>query len=208
VSGLPVQITGAPLRTVRPKVLRGVYANPEKELVRLRDSRRLLQIARGTYIARPDDIAPGRDWRPGFETVAMAYATAVYGERVPVLFGLGAARFHHAIPRAINVTVVAVPASHREVALFTGGRIVFTVRDTNGLDARPERTELGSAMVATPEQTLIDLIRYPALGGMPAEAAAATRTLVGQVDTLRLGRLLERVPATVHRQVLRRMEDS
>jgi hypothetical protein len=52
--------------------------------------------------------------------------------------------------------VVAVPSSHREVRLLTGGRIVFTVRDTTALDARPESTELGPAWVATPEQTLID----------------------------------------------------
>jgi len=201
VSGLPVQITGAPLRTVRPKTLRGVYANPEKELVRWRDTGRLVQIARGTYIAKPDHVAPGRDWWPRLETAAVAYATAVYGDRVPVLFGLGAARFHHAIPRAINVTVVAVPASHRVVPLLTGGRIVFTVRLTSGLDARPEGTELGPALVTTPEQTLIDLVRYPGLGGLPAEAAAAARVLRDHVDGARLAGLLERVPATVRRQV-------
>ena len=205
MGGLPIQITGAPLRTVRPKMLRDVYANPEKELVRLRDTGRLVQIARGTYTAKPDDIAPGRDWRPRLETTAVAYATAVYGDQVPVLFGVGAARFHHAIPRAINVSVVAVPASHREVRLLIGGRVVFTVRDTAHLDARPERTELGPAMVATPEQTLIDLIRWPDLGGLPAEAIAAARLLRDQVDRDRLNRLLERVPATVRGRVEKTM---
>jgi len=205
VGGLPVQITGAPLRTVRPKMLRGVYANPEKELVRLRDTGRLLQIARGTYIARPDDIGPDRAWQPRLETTAMAYATGAYGDRVPVLFGIGAARFHHAIPRAINVTVVAVPASHRAVRLLTGGRIVFTARDTVALDARPESTELGPALVATPEQTLVDLVRWPDLGGLPAEAGSAITLLRDQADEVRLARLLERVPATVRGRVKRVM---
>ncbi|MDR1237938.1 MAG: hypothetical protein LBK28_06835, partial [Propionibacteriaceae bacterium] len=130
-AALPIAITGAALRTVRPKMLRQVYANPEKELVRLRDQGRVIQLARGTYTAKPDDVPAKRQWHPGLEAAAMAYATAVYGDRVPVLFGIGAARFHHAIPRAINVTVVAVPASHREVRLINGGRIVFTVRNVN-----------------------------------------------------------------------------
>lgn len=201
MGGLPVEITGAPLRAVRPKMLRGVYANPEKELVRLRDAGRLVQIARGTYIAKPDDIPPQRDWQPRLETAAMAYATPIYGDRIPVLFGIGAARFHHAIPRAINVTVVAVPASHREVRLLTGGRVVFTVRDTAQVEARPEQTDLGPIMVATPEQTLVDLIWHPALGGMPAEAIAAARLLLDQIDQRRLIRLLDYVPMTVRHKV-------
>lgn len=49
------------------------------------------------------------DWRPPFEHAAMAYATAQYGDRVPILFGIGAAPFHRPIPRAVAVTVVAVP---------------------------------------------------------------------------------------------------
>ncbi len=206
MGGLQVQITGAPLRTVRPRLLRDVYANPEKELVRLRDAGRLVQIARGTYMAKPDDVAPNRAWQPRLEVAAMAYATAVYGDHVPVLFGIGAARFHHAIPRAINVTVVAVPASHREVRLLTGGRVVFTVRDATALDARPEQTELGPVMVTTPEQTLVDLIRWPDLGGIPAEAGAAILALRDQVDTARLVRLLERIPATARIQVEKLME--
>jgi hypothetical protein len=201
VAALPIAITAVPLRTVRPKMLRGVYANPEKELVRLRDTGRVTQIARGTYVAKPDDIPADREWWPGLEAAAMAYATAVYGDRVPILFGIGAARFHHAIPRSINVTVVAVPASHRQLRLATGGRVVFTARDLDKIEARPERTALGLAMVATPEQTLIDLVRQPDLGGLPTEAMAAAVFLRDQIDERRLNRLLPSLPITVRNKV-------
>jgi predicted transcriptional regulator of viral defense system len=93
------------------------------------------------------------------------------------------------------------------VRLFTGGRVVFTVRDTAILDAQPENTELGPVLVATPEQTLIDLIRRPSLGGLTAEAAAATRALRDQVDNARLTRLLERAPTAVRRRVETTMVD-
>ena len=175
-------ITSAPMRTVRPVMLEGVYANPRKELVRMRDAGRLVQIAPGTYTAKPDDIAAERPWRPGFEEAAMAYATAQYADRVPVLYGIGAARFHHAIPRAIGVTVIAVPEQHRPVTMTDGGRVVFTTTDVDRLRARLEHGVLGDFLVTTPEQTLLDLLERPALGGMPAEAAEATRALAAVID--------------------------
>jgi hypothetical protein len=175
-------IVSAPLRTVRPVMLEGVYANPRKELVRMRDAGRLVQIAPGTYTAKPDDVAVDRPWRPLFEEAAMAYATAQYADRVPVLYGIGAARFHGAIPRAIAVTVIAVPQQHRPVRLTDGGRIVFTTTDVDRLTARLEHGKIGDFLVTTPEQTYLDLLERPALGGMPAEAAAAVRALVGRID--------------------------
>lgn len=175
-------ITSAPMRTVRPVMLEGVYANPRKELVRMRDAGRLVQIAPGTYTAKPDDIAADRPWRPGFEEAAMAYATAQYADRVPVLYGIGAARFHHVIPRAIGVTVIAVPEQHRPVTLMDSGRVVFTTTDVDRLRARLEHGYIGDFLVTTPEQTYLDLLERPALGGMPAEAAAAAHALAGRID--------------------------
>lgn len=175
-------IASAPLRTVRPVMLEGVYANPRKELVRMRDAGRLVQIAPGTYTAKPDDVALDRPWRPGFEEAAMAYATAQYADRVPVLYGIGAARFHGAIPRAIGVTVIAVPQQHRPVRLTDGGRVVFTTADVDRLNARLEHGRIGDFLVTTLEQTYLDLLERPELGGMPAEAAAAIRALVGRID--------------------------
>lgn len=175
-------ITSAALRTVRPVMLEGIYANPRKELVRMRDAGRLVQIAPGTYTAKPDDIADDRPWRPKFEEAAMAYATAQYADRVPVLYGIGAARFHHAIPRAIGVAVIAVPEQHRPVTLTGGGRVVFTTTDVDRLRARLEHGKIGDFLVTTPEQTFLDLLERPALGGMPAEAVAASRALAETID--------------------------
>ncbi|MCL2653509.1 MAG: hypothetical protein FWD63_06955 [Propionibacteriaceae bacterium] len=191
---LPTEIAGAPMRTVRPVMLRGLYANPEKELVRMRDRGTLTKIAHGTYIAKPDSIAAGRPWSPPFEEAAMAYATAAYGDRVPTLMGIGAARHWHAIPRAIAVTVIAVPEPHRPVVLDTGGRVVFAMRRAELVEAIPVQCGLGVMRVTTIEQTLIDLIRFPDLGGMPQEAATAARALRGRADEAKLERLIDAIP--------------
>lgn len=197
-------IAGAPLRTVRPVMLEHLYANPRKELVRMRDSGRLVQIAPGTYTAKPDTIPLDRAWRPAFEEAAMAYATAQYADRVPVLYGLGAARFHRAIPRAIGVTVIAVPEQHRPVALTDGGRVVFTTTDVDRLNARLEHGSLGDFLVTTPEQTLLDLMERPELGGMGAEAAAAIRALTDTVDRAKVVELAGERTRVLQRRVRER----
>lgn len=189
VWGAPTIIAAAPLRTVRPVMLEGRYANPRKELARMREAGQVVQIAPGTYTAKPDDIPSETAWRPALEEAAMAYATAQYADRVPVLFGIGAARFHHAIPRAIGVTVIAVPEQHRPVTMTDGGRIVFTTTDVDRLEARYERGRIGSFLVTTPEQTLLDLLDRPNLGGMPTEASAAAHALAATVDRERMQRL-------------------
>ncbi|MEA5153610.1 type IV toxin-antitoxin system AbiEi family antitoxin [Raineyella sp.] len=200
-TGLPVQITRAPLRTVRPVMLRRLYANPEKELVRMRKRGRLVRIASGTYTAKPDTVATDTAWFPNFEEAAIAYATGQYGPRVPILFGIGAARFHHAIPRALGVTVIAVPEQHRPVTLTNGGRVVFTCTDTSMLDARLETGGLGKFMVTTPEQTFVDLLARPELGGLPAEAHAAAAALASRIDPDRARRIAALRPAAVQRRV-------
>ncbi len=198
---LPLQVAQAPMRTVRPVMLREVYANPEKELVRLQANGLVVRIAHGTYVAKPDTVAPDETWKPPFEEAAMAYATAAYGDRVPVLVGLGAARHWHAVPRAIGVTVIAVPEQHRPVTLRTGGRIVFTVRRAGNVDAVPAQVGLGTMLVARVEQTLVDLVLHPGLGGMPHEAEAAARVLAVRTDDLRFDRVLSRLPASTATRV-------
>ncbi|HOS95624.1 MAG TPA: type IV toxin-antitoxin system AbiEi family antitoxin [Armatimonadota bacterium] len=205
---VPKRLPAAPLRTVRPLMLRDVYTNPEKELVRLRRQGLVVRIAPGTYTVKPDTVAPEDNWRPPFEHAAMAYATAQYGDRVPVLYGIGAARFHHAIPRAIAVAVVAVPEQHRPVTLTDGGKVVFTTTDVDALDARLERVPIGAFLVTTPEQTLIDLVARPQLGGMPGEAGAAARALATTTDRDRVIELLAARPGTVQRGVRTLLDDA
>jgi len=187
-------------------MLRDVYADPEKELVRLNRQGRVVRIAPGTYVAKPDDVDPATPWRPNFEEAAMAYATGAYGSRVPVLYGLGAARFHHAIPRALGVTVIAVPQQHHAVTLTDGGRVVFTTTATDKIDARQETGRLGKFLVATPEQTLLDLIARPALGGLPHAAAAALPMLASTVDRDRVERLAADRPRTVQKKLRKVLE--
>ena len=189
------------MRTVRPVMLRNLYANPEKELVRLRTNGLVVKIAPGTYVAKPDTVAPDEAWKPVFEEAAMAYATAAYGDQVPVLVGLGAARHWHAIPRAIGVTVIAVPEQHRPVALATGGRIVFTQRDTTMIDAIPVSAGLGTMRVARIEQTVVDLVLRPKLGGMPTEAMTAAATMIPRADPSRLARLADGLPRASNKRV-------
>lgn len=168
-----------PLHTARAADLAGTYAEPRHELGRLARTGAVTRLAHGVYTATPLRARPG--WRPELEVAAMAWATATYGDRVPVLMGLGAARFHGAIPRAISVTVVALPAQHRPMEI-AGGRVVFVARNVDALRARTEQTELGELLVTTPEQTLVDLVARPRLGDMPAESAAAARHLAARVD--------------------------
>ncbi len=168
-----------PLRTARAADLAATYANPKDELRRLAQSGAVTRLAHGVYTLTPLDARPG--WRPELEAAAMAWATATYGDRVPVLMGLGAARFHGAIPRALAVTVVALPVQHRPIEILAG-RVVFAARNVDVIRARAEHTELGEMLVTTPEQTLVDLVARPRLGELPGEAAAAARHLATRVD--------------------------
>ena len=205
-TSLPRAVTAAPLRTVRPSMLRGVYAQPEKELLRLATSGRVTRIAPGTYTAKPDTIAFDLDWRPTPEEAAMAFATTHYGQRVPVLYGLGAARFHHCIPRAIGSTVVAVPRQRRPVALADGTRVTFTTLDVEALDATLEDSGIGAFLVTSPEQTLLDLLDRPDLGGMPDEARSALPALLTQSSVTTLDDLTEGRSAASRERLMRLLD--
>lgn len=201
------RLTGAaalarrPLRVARPADLAGVYRNPSKELARLEEAGLVVRLAYGFYVAVPDDRV-GTDWRPSIESAGLAIATAMQGERIPVLTGLGAARFHRAVPRAIAVTTVAVPAKRNPVRLSTGGDVLFVTRDVDRLDARLEQLDLGRALVSTVEQTVFDLLTRPNLGGLPLEADQAVTTLSPRVDVARLAEI-----ATRHSRVNQRVRD-
>ena len=177
-----VALTGLasmPMSAGRPADFGDQFANPSQELTRLAETGAVVRLAHGVYLLAPLGARPG--WLPELEVAAMAWATATYGDRVPVLMGLGAARFHHAIPRAIGVTVVALPVQHRPLAMV-GGRVVFVARDVEAVQARTETTPLGDMLVTSVEQTLVDLVARPGLAGLPDEAMAAARHLAQRAD--------------------------
>ena len=111
-----------------------------------------------TALFPPEHVGAG--WRPTIEAATAAVATALYGDRVPVLTGLTAARMHGALPRAIGTGYVAVPTQRRPLRLADReGEIRFVMRDVAVLDAVLVQTDLGPALATTPEQTVLDLAR-------------------------------------------------
>lgn len=192
-TGVPAALARAPMRAARPQHMRGRWAQPAKEFTRLRRRGVVRRLAHGYYIAPPEGVLADA-WKPDLETAAMAVATARFGDRVPVLMGLGAARFHRALPRAIGQTFVAVPEQARELTLDDGvGLVTFVTRDTAAIDARLEQFETGRALVATPEQTVLDVAHRHDWGGGAALANEIITALWPRVDR-------ERLDAIAHRQ--------
>ena len=152
-------IARAPMRTVRAADLVHVYARPGPQLAILERRGVVHKLAYGFYCAVPPEYVGGT-WRPTIEAASAAVATAMYGDRVPVLTGLTAARVHRALPRAIGVGYVAVPTQRRPLRLADrDGEIRFLMRTVAELDAVAVTTELGQALATTPEQTVLDLAR-------------------------------------------------
>lgn len=152
-------IARAPMRTVRGPGVAGVYAFPGPALAALARRGVVHRLAHGIYCAVPPEHIGGT-WRPSLEATTAAIATALYGDRIPILTGLTAARVHQALPRAIGVGYVAVPTQRRPMRpADRDGEIRFVMRTVAELDAVAVATELGQALVTTPEQTVLDLAR-------------------------------------------------
>jgi hypothetical protein len=96
------------MRKPRTRDLAEVYTYPRQEARALECRGLLHRLAHGFYCAVPPEHDP-EQWRPTIEAAAAGIATAMYGDRVPVLTGLTAARVHRALPRATGVAFVAVP---------------------------------------------------------------------------------------------------
>jgi hypothetical protein len=136
----------------------------------------------GYYALTPQRKLGDRTWRPELNAAALALAQVDYGTDGAALMGIGAARFHGAIPRALAVTVIAVP-KQRPTLATTSGRIHFVRRDLQRLDLERATTELTMGWVTTIEQTLIDLAARPALGGLPEQdRVEALRALWARAD--------------------------
>jgi hypothetical protein len=88
----------------------------------------------------------------------------------------------------IEQAFVAVPRQHSPLQLADrpAATVTFVAREVDGLDAVLHPTDLGRALITTPEQTVLDLTKRPALGGMPDECRDATRVLLPRCDPERL----------------------
>ncbi len=194
-------VARAPLRTVRAGALADVYANPHKEAGELVKRGVLHRLAHGFYCEVPAEVADPARWKPTLEGAAAGIATAAYGDRVPVLMGLTAARMHQALPRAIGQAYVAVPTQRRAVQLADRvATLTFVTRDVARLDAELMATDLGRVLVTTREQTVLDLARRdPA--GVDLDARQAIDALMGTVDHDVLAELAtdQRMRATLRR---------
>jgi predicted transcriptional regulator of viral defense system len=200
-TSLPAVLARAPLRTIRAKDAGAAYAFPGPELARLADRGLLQRVANGYYIVVPQDMI-GREWVPSVEAAAAGIASAIYGAPHAVLMGISAARVHGAIPRALATAVVAVPDQHRPIRLKDRQSVVrFVKRNTDRLDAERIETPLGSAIVTTPEQTLLDLAHRPQLGDARDEVPAAIAMLYQSSDHQRLEALAadQRLTASLRR---------
>ncbi|GAA4301140.1 hypothetical protein GCM10023162_02180 [Klenkia terrae] len=201
MTAVPTAITQAPLRTIRPQDLAAVYTQPNVQLARLTRGGRVRKAAPGLYYALPDD--QDVTWLPTLEAVAAGAATALYGDRVPVLMHLTAARLHGALPRAGGLAVAAVLTRRRPLRLLDrpDAVLTFVARDVDDLDAALMPTDLGRVLVTTPEQTVLDLARRPELGGLPDEVRDVVRTLLPRCAPERLDLLArgQRMTRTLER---------
>lgn len=188
-TAVPAPLARRPLRTFRPQDAVDVYAHPRPELARLVRRGVLHRAAPGYYIVTPPEQA-GRIWIPNLEAAAAGIAASIYGPDDAIVMGISAARLHHAIPRALATAVVAVPRRHRTITLTDRtATIRFLRRDTRELDAERVDTPLGPALATTPEQTILDLARWPRLGDAENEIPEAASSLYRRSDRERLAAL-------------------
>lgn len=111
-------------------------------------------------------------------------------DQLPYYVGLlSAASLHGASPQAVQEFQVIVPEQRRSIRAGRL-RIHFIVRSDHQ-DAAMERrqTPTGSMQISTPEQTALDLVRYPAASGGWDNLASVLRDLAPTIDATTLGKL-------------------
>lgn len=169
-------------RVLRPADAEGIYAHPRPEFQRLEEAGAVHRLTNGQYAVVPDDMV-GSNWLPDLEAVAMGIAITGGRRETAALMGISAARLHNAIPRAVNVALVAVSRHRRDISLVDrDAEILFVRRNIEELDLQRQHTELGDGWVTTIEQTLLDLIARPDLGGAPDAAQEAVGALLSRAD--------------------------
>ncbi|WP_031466028.1 hypothetical protein [Sciscionella sediminilitoris] len=179
---VPPELLHGSSRVLRPRDATGVYAHPRPEFARLERAGALHRLATGYYVPVPDDQL-GRDWRPELEAVALGIAVADEGTASVALMGLSAARVHTAIPRGLAIAVVAT--SRHRPPLHLADRdamVLFARRRVSSLDVQHHTGELGQGWITTIEQTTLDLVARPTLGGLPDQALNAAHALLARCD--------------------------
>ena len=109
MTGIPPELARVPFGVIRPADAASVYAHPRTQVARLVERGLLHPLASGYYALVPRALV-GADFRPTLEAAAYGVAASSYGADEELLMGLSAARMHGAVPRALSVAVVAVPA--------------------------------------------------------------------------------------------------
>jgi len=179
------------MRAVRPADLVGDYVNPRAVLRKQAETGKLRKIAHGVYVAVPDDAFDPQRWRPAFEAAAGAIGTALFGDKNAVVMGITAARLHRVVPRAHARADLAVPRRHDPVRLAdrATGTVKFHTRDLGQLDVQPVKTELGTMLVTTPEQTIVDLVLHRG-AAEDADTRDALRALARRADWRKVDRIV------------------
>lgn len=179
---VPPELLSGPSRVVRPRDAASAYAHPRPEFARLARAGALHRLATGYYAVIPDDQL-GRGWIPDLEAAALGIAAADEDIGTVALMGLSAARIHGAIPRALAVAVVA--ATRHRPTLHLADReatVLFVRRHVPALDVQRYTSELSQGWVTTIEQTMLDLVARPGLGGLPDQAHTAAEALLARCD--------------------------
>jgi len=152
---------------------------------RARREGRLIQPRTGFFV-----IVPVEYRAVGAQPPAWFIDDLMRFDQLPYYVGLlSAASLHGASPQAVQEFQVIVPEQRR--AIRSGRlRIRFIVRsDHQNAAAEQRQTPTGSMRIATPEQTALDLVRYPLASGGWDNIASAIRDLAPTIDAAKLGEL-------------------
>lgn len=140
----------------------------------------------------------------GGAAAAAAISVSDVGVDRSVVMGVSAARLHHAIPRALGTAVVAVPRQRGRLRLRDrDADVVFVRRDVARLAVELMSTDLGRVLATTPEQTVLDLVHRPALGGPESVTRDAARALLPRCEPDELNRIADEQRLTA---ALRRLD--
>jgi hypothetical protein len=137
-------------------------------------------------VARPQSDA----YDDGYLSIAAGVAAVDFGGNASALMGVGAARLHMALPRAIAIATVAVPRRRRDLTLTDRkATIHFLPRDIERIYVERMTTDMGPCLVTTLEQTVLDLSHLPRLGDMEFEAWNTIDALLPRRDNEVVDRL-------------------